>query len=45
MEINFSNWFKGRKISSWRDKLDILIHRLNISTPTELLDKAFGLSL
>lgn len=38
-------WFKGRGIPSWRDKLDLLLHRLNIMTPTELLDKAFGLSL
>lgn len=42
---NLSEWFKGRGIPSWRDKLDLLLHRLNISTPTELLDKAFGLSL
>ncbi len=42
---NLSEWFKGRGIPSWRDKLDLLLHRLNINTPTELLDKAFGLSL
>lgn len=42
---NLSEWFKGRGIPSWRDKLDLLLHRLNIVTPTELLDKAFGLSL
>lgn len=40
-----SEWFKGRGIPSWRDKLDLLLHRLNIDTPSELLDKAFGLSL
>ncbi len=40
-----SEWFKGRGIPLWRDKLDLLLHRLNIDTPTELLDKAFGLSL
>ncbi len=40
-----SDWFKGRGIPSWRDKLDLLLHRLNIDTPSELLDKAFGLSL
>ena len=40
-----SNWFKGRGIPSWRDKLDLLLHRLNINAPDELLDKAFGLSL
>ena len=42
---NLSEWFKGRGIPSWRDKLDLLLHRLNIITPNELLDKAFGLSL
>jgi len=40
-----SNWFRGRGIPSWRDKLDILLHRLNIETPDELLNKSFGLSL
>ncbi len=40
-----SEWFKGRGIPSWRDKLDLLIHRLGIETPEELLDKSFGLSL
>lgn len=46
-EINrvLSNWFKGRGIPSWRDQLDLLLSRLNITTPEELLDKAFGLSL
>ena len=42
---NLSEWFKGRGIPSWRDKLDLLLHRLNIHTSDELLDKAFGLSL
>ena len=42
---NLSDWFKGRGIPSWRDKLDLLLHRLNITAPNELLDKAFGLSL
>lgn len=40
-----TEWFKKRGIPSWRDKLDILLHRLNIKTADELLDKAFGLSL
>lgn len=40
-----SDWFKGRGIPDWRDKLDLLLHRLNIDTPAELLDKAFALSL
>lgn len=42
---NLSDWFRGRGIPSWRDKLDLLLHRLNIDVPGELLDKAFGLSL
>ena len=42
---NLSQWFKGRGIPSWRDKLDLLLHRLNINAPCELLDKALGLSL
>lgn len=40
-----TEWFKGRGIPSWRDDLDLLLAKLNISTPTELLDKSFGLSL
>ncbi len=44
-KTNLSEWFKTRGIPSWRDKLDILLHRLNISAPSELLDKSFGLSL
>lgn len=40
-----SNWFKGRGIPSWRDKLDMLLYRLNVDRPEELLDKSFGLSL
>ena len=43
--VNLSKWFQGRGIPSWRDKLDILLHRLNIIAPSELLDKYFGLSL
>ena len=43
--INLSEWFKGRGIPSWRDRLDILLHRLDVSAPSELLDKAFALSL
>ena len=43
--INLSEWFKERGIPSWRDKLDLLLHRLNITSSSELLDKAFGLSL
>ena len=42
---NLSEWFKGRGIPNGRDKLDMLLLRLNIVSPSELLDKAFGLSL
>ena len=42
---NLSNWFKGRGIPSWRDKLDLLLYRLDITAPSELLDKSFALSL
>lgn len=44
-KTSLSEWFRGRGIPSWRDKLDLLLHRLNISTTSELLDKSFGLSL
>ena len=40
-----TEWFKGRGIPSWRDKLDLLLERLNIENVCELIDKAFGLSL
>ncbi|MEG2511562.1 MAG: hypothetical protein RSB00_04300, partial [Bacilli bacterium] len=40
-----SDWFQGRGIPEGRDKLDMLMDRLNISSPAVLLDKAFGLSL
>lgn len=45
LRTNLSDWFRDRGIPSWRDKLDLLLHRLDISAPSELLDKAFGLSL
>lgn len=40
-----TEWFKGRGIPSWRDDLDLLLAKLNITTREELLDKAFSLSL
>ena len=43
--FNLNDWFIGRGIPSWRDELDMLLARLNISTPLELFDKAFALSL
>lgn len=42
---DLSEWFKGRGIPSWRDDLDLLLSRLRISAASELLDKAFALSL
>ena len=42
---DLSKWFRGRGIPSWRDKLDILLARLNIKAPEVLLNKSFGLSL
>ena len=43
--VELSEWFKNRGIPSFRDRLDLLMHRLNVHAPSELLDKAFGLSL
>lgn len=43
--VTLSDWFKGRGIPSWRDKLDLLLYRLNVDRPEELIDKSFGLSL
>ena len=40
-----SDWFRGRGIPQHRDNLQMLLVRLNITMPEELLDKAFGLSL
>ncbi len=40
-----SDWFRGRGIPSWRDDLDLLLNKLNVSVSEELLNKAFGLSL
>lgn len=45
VNVFLSDWFQGRGIPSWRDDLDLLLSKLDITTPTELLDKAFGLSL
>ena len=42
---HLTEWFKGRGIPSWRDNLEILLRKLNVSTADELLDKAFALSL
>lgn len=43
--VTLTEWFKGRGIPSFRDDLELLLAKLNITTQEELLDKAFGLSL
>ncbi len=45
IKVILSSWFKGRGIPLWRDDLDLLLTKLNVFAPIELLDKAFGLSL
>ena len=45
LTASISKWFRGRGIPSWRDRLDVLLARLGVQTPEELLDKSFGLSL
>ncbi len=40
-----NEWFKSRGIPSWRKDLERLLERLNITSPDELLTKAFALSL
>ncbi len=42
---DLSKWFRGRGIPNHRDNLEMLLARLNVSMPEELLDKSFGLSL
>ena len=45
IRVTLTDWFKGRGIPSWRDRLDLLLYRLGIDRPEELIDKSFGLSL
>ena len=40
-----NDWYKGRGIPSLRDDLDLLLTRLNITSPETLLNKAYALSL
>lgn len=40
-----NQWFQGRAIPSWRKNLNHLLERLNISSPGDLLNKHFALSL
>lgn len=43
--VQTNEWFKGRGIPSWRKDLENLLEKLNISSPEELLNKAYALSL
>ena len=43
--IALNSWFKGRGIPSWRQNIEKLLEKLNVVSPTELLNKAYGLSL
>lgn len=40
-----NQWFQGRAIPSWRKNLNHLLERLNVSSPSDLLNKHFALSL
>ena len=40
-----NEWFKGRGIPSWRKDLERLLEKLNVSSPEELLNKSYALSL
>ena len=42
-EVN--SWYKNRGIPSWRKDLENLLEKLNVSSPEELLNKSFSLSL
>lgn len=42
-EVNL--WYKSRGIPSWRKDLENLLEKLNVSSPEELLNKSFSLSL
>ena len=43
--IALNTWFKGRGIPAWRQNIEKLLEKLNVVSPTELLNKAYGLSL
>lgn len=40
-----NQWFQGRAIPSSRKNLNHLLERLNVSSPSDLLNKEFALSL
>ena len=43
--VALNSWFKGRGIPAWRQNIEKLLEKLNVVSPTELLNKAYGLSL
>ena len=43
--VSLNSWFKGRGIPAWRQNIEKLLEKLNVVSPTELLNKAYGLSL
>ena len=43
--VALNSWFKGRGIPAWRQNIEKLLEKLNVLSPTELLNKAYGLSL
>lgn len=40
-----NDWFRGRGIPSWRKDLEKLLAKLEVSSPEELLNKSYALSL
>ncbi len=40
-----NDWFRGRGIPSWRKDLEKMLEKLNITSPLELLNKSYALSL
>lgn len=45
MQKEADKWFRGRGIPSWRKDLTVLLERLNVTYPEELLNKSYALSL
>ena len=43
--VALNSWFKGRGIPAGRQNIEKLLEKLNVVSPTELLNKAYGLSL
>ena len=43
--LALNSWFKNRGIPAWRQNIEKLLEKLNVTSPIELLNKAYGLSL